>query len=299
MPAPDWRSVRGLMILAETAAKNGVAFSQRKFDRLWEICESAGVPALFMLAILPQEGTGSFDTSSDNKASDGGNGIESDWERDIRGAVGLVKGKLALYSQALDQGFVGLAAEIHLDGDPDQWVNWATAVVRGDGSVDAAACYAQHASWWTGVRAHFIEFGGHLSDLVEAARKLDKSAPRVNLTMRAVTTKTSLASNWNGTEPEPAVVVMEATVTGPAISEPVAEVAAAKEEPPVTVILNGTVQDGPYKLADSRTVGPIGPLVALLVGCGYTKEWDQESKTLKLTAPAKKRTKGTGRNLKT
>lgn len=59
-------------------------WNQKKIDELWLSCENVyneygiNVDPRFMLAIIIAEGTGSFDTSSDNLAADGGNGVETD-----------------------------------------------------------------------------------------------------------------------------------------------------------------------------------------------------------------------------
>jgi hypothetical protein len=222
--APDWRTIAGLMELAEQAAANGLVFSQAKFDRLWEIAEAKGVPPRFMLAILPQEGTGSFNTSAENPAADGGHGIEADWERDVRLAVDLVAGKLALYPQACAQGWLTLARRVMPPawgdymrfnvGGPIEWVNWRGAILRPSGAVDIGP-YAQHASWWLGVRANYLQYGGTVDELEEAARVLDAQAPRVAMAFRIATDETQLASNWNATAPEPAVICTSAVITAP------------------------------------------------------------------------------------
>lgn len=225
MSAPDYRSIPALVRLVRQAEVHGLSFNQAKFDRLWEKSEAANVPPLFMLAILPQEGTGSFDTSSEHKAADGGNGIETDWERDTDRAISLVAGKLALYPSAWWSGFPTLAQRIISPGDGDnwqgtggpvEWVNWATAVLRANGTVDTGACYAQHGSWWVGVCKHYRDMGGRTADLTAAACRIatQRRAPDIVFDMRVVRDETDLASNWNATAPEPAVVVTDAQRTG-------------------------------------------------------------------------------------
>lgn len=261
-PIPDWRSFPVLVALADRAERNGAPINQAKIEFLWDYCHSkapinAGALVLFMLAILPQEGTGSWNTSSENRAGDGGHGVEKDPRADVVKAVDLVTGKLALYTQACAQGFGAMARNVvspgsgpdsqRADGGPDQWVNWATAVLRTSGRVFPGVVYAQHASWWIGVRRHFLDFGGRLDDLVEIARSLDRRAPRVNLAMAQVRDDLHWATNWNATAPEPAVVVTRATVTAPVTIYP-----------PVRVVL----PDGreiPGELRDSTTWAEIQP----------------------------------------
>lgn len=234
----DWRAYPALVATAERARANGIGWTDQHFDFLFDYCgqvapEEGGTLALFCLAILPQEGTGSFNTSAENRAGDGGHGIETDWHRDVRKAVDLVAGKLALYPQAVSAGFVELAKgvwspaagkPVQADGFPDQWVNWSTAILRDNRRVDVGP-YALHASWWVGVRRHFSSFGGSLDRLVKLARSLDKQAPRVRLAMRYVYDQVGLGSNWNATAPEPAIVVTEATVTW----DPVGEIRRLRE----------------------------------------------------------------------
>lgn len=220
MPSPDWRSLPGLMALAEKAATNGLVFSQAKFDFMWEYAEAAGVPPLLPFAVLVQEGTGSFNTRP-GAGGDGGGGIEPDWARDVGAAIQLIAGKLALYPQAVGQGFQELGRQVNSPGwggnrcdstgGPIEWVNWATAILRPSGQVDVG-CYALHASWWLGVRDAYLRFGGAVQDLMAAAGMLDAKAPRLRFTLRLVADDEQLASNSNATAPEPAVIVTEVTV---------------------------------------------------------------------------------------
>jgi hypothetical protein len=286
--APVLLNLPGLQGLVASAKSNGLALDQAKLNVLWQYSyERAGdagsIVAQFCLSILPQEGTGSFDTSSENKAADGGNGVEADWQVDVRKAVNLVCGKLELYQQALAQGFGTLAGQVvsptagRCDGLPDQWVNWATAVVRTDGTVDGGACYAQHASWWAGVRQSYLKWGGTMDEFLRATTILDQRAPRVNLDMRYVHDEVGLASNWNGQTPEPAVIVSSVTVVAPAPAYTA-----------VTVILPGgatapgEMRDG---LAWFQVNGEWSPLRAWAEAQGFTVAWDEATMTATVSHP--------------
>lgn len=211
------------MDLAEKAATNGLMFSQAKFDFMWEYAEAAGVPPLLPFAVLVQEGTGSFNTRL-GAGGDGGGGIEPDWARDVGIAIQLIAGKLALYPQAVAQGFRELGQQVvspgwggnrcDSTGGPIEWVNWATAILRPSGHVDVG-CYALHASWWLGVRDAYMRFGGAAQDLIAAAALLDAKAPRLRFTLRLVADDAQLASNWNATAPEPAVIVTDVEAEAP------------------------------------------------------------------------------------
>ena len=50
-----------------------------------------------LIAIVAAEGSGSFHTSSTNKAADGGNGVEFDFETDCIKAIDLLGGKIIAY----------------------------------------------------------------------------------------------------------------------------------------------------------------------------------------------------------
>lgn len=88
----------------ENAEKyDALLWNQEKIDKVWDKCldfyyhYEVQVDPRMLLAIIFQEGTGSFDTSSENKAADGGNGVEFDFDRDCRKAVDLLGGKIIAY----------------------------------------------------------------------------------------------------------------------------------------------------------------------------------------------------------
>lgn len=78
-------------------------WDQDKIGIIWQKCnefyEDYGVQIdpRMLIAIVAAEGTGSFDTSSTNKAADGGNGVEFDFETDCKKAVDLLGGKIIAY----------------------------------------------------------------------------------------------------------------------------------------------------------------------------------------------------------
>lgn len=287
MGAPDWRSIPHMMALAEAAGTNGIVYDQRKFDLLWTEVAGSGVPLVdpvfrFMCAILVQEGTGSFNTSMENPAA-GGAGVEANWGKDIRRAVALVVGKLALYPQAMGQGFQTLAQQVRSpgwgansrrsDGGPIEWVNWSTAILRPDGDIDTG-CYALHASWWLGVRSHYVNFGGSLPLLSATALALDERAPRVRLTMRYVDSDVSAASNWNAQSAEPAVVVASLEVVN------IAEIQPAPQPIPIRDAAGRQLcigwLDGDYTVVKLR---PLAEALGLQVG------WDPEQQAVTLRWP--------------
>lgn len=261
MPAPQWFLDQG----AEYRKTPG------QLHYLWDYCQSRGMGsagARLMLAILPQEGTGSYNTSPDNRGADGGHGPEPDWQLDVRRAVHLVAGKLATYTQAVDQGFRELAARVvspgsgqgaKAVGSPIEWINWRTAIVDADGRVRLGV-YALHGSWWVGVSRFYARTGGTLEELEAVARELDADAPRLDLNMDVVTGDTRWASNWNGTRPEPAVIVTSYRVIGPApgvpapVPEPVPAPIPAPEPLPVPALPGPGLRNVPC-LLDGEYIG--------------------------------------------
>lgn len=295
--APDWRSLPGLLALAEATGKE---FSQTRLNYLWDACEgdpAKRFPALLMVAILPQEGTLSFNTSAENRAADGGHGIEPNWELDVQRAVALVRGKLALYQQAVAQGFVFAATSVmspasgvpvRATGSPFEWLNWHTAILDPDGTVRRGV-YALHGSWWVGVRANYLRMGGSMADLEEACRRLDALAPRVAMEFRMVTGDVGWASNWNGTAPEPAAVCTSARITAPAPPAP----SPGFQRIPVRILDGRTVYG---ELRGQTTWIPVGrndwrPVreVAAAIGADVTPIdfADPERRRVEITAPSK------------
>jgi hypothetical protein len=284
MGAPDWRSIPHMTRLADEAAKRGRVFTQTMFDFLWDYARSRSVDPLFCLGILNQEGNGSFNTSAANPAGDGGHGFEVDWEKDVRRAVDLVRGKLAFYAQARAQGWADLARKVAgEDANPYMWANWYNPILRNNGSVDAGV-YAQHGSWWRGVKAYHIRFGGTLAEMEACCAALDKQAPRIRMTFRVVVDETRWASNWNATAPEPAVIVTSYEVTGPPPAV-VEEVAPAVQTIPVTVII-----DGVEVACNATNIGGwahanLEPFLLLLQRYGVDTSYDWQTRTLTLATP--------------
>lgn len=268
MKIPDWRTFPAL---------HGVfRGTQADWEYMWTYAEGAGVPPLFMAAILPQEGTGSFNTSSENPAADGGNGPEPDWVKDVQRATALVAGKLALWPQAVEQGFKSWATTITspgdgagypCDGNPIEYVNWQSAILRTSGNVELG-CYALHGSWHVGVKQAYLAMGGQMDHLEWAAHELALKAPSVTMRMESVRYNAGLASNWNGTTPEPAIVVTAAWITAP-----------APETCPVVCL------DGSRKLAQRRgdstwvsICGQAVPVRAAYEDAGLSVRWVGKSK---------------------
>jgi hypothetical protein len=91
-----------------------------KVQQLWETATDAKVDPRLLLAILQQEGTGSFNTNPANSAEYKGHGPQPVWSADLTAALdGPILSKLRLYPKAVEGGFSGTWVE---------WVNWYTPI---------------------------------------------------------------------------------------------------------------------------------------------------------------------------
>lgn len=78
-------------------SKLRLKWNQGKIDELWMACEKINedygiqIDPRLLLAIIIQEGTGSFNTSSTNLAADGQSGIETDYSKDLMKANNQMK----------------------------------------------------------------------------------------------------------------------------------------------------------------------------------------------------------------
>lgn len=119
-----------------------------KVGKLWDFAKRNHVDPRLLLAILQQEGTGSFNTNPANSDHYRGHGPQPDWDRDLEAALdGPILAKLRLYPHAVEAGF---------PGNWVQWVNWYTPIdtpsFKGRPGVYAADIY-----WAAGVESHYRE----------------------------------------------------------------------------------------------------------------------------------------------
>lgn len=270
-------------------ASRTIPAGQPEFEYLIDYCDAQRVPWRMVLAVIPSEGNGSLNTSSTNKAGDGGNGYNADWRDDVQKAVNLIRGKMTFFCQAQAQGWTQLARTVTGEiPNPYMFINWYNPILRGDGSVDEGV-YAQHASWWRNVKGYHEKFGGSVGELYESCEELDKTAPRLRMTFRIVVDETDWASNWNATAPEPAVIVTSYEVTGPPPAV-VAEVAPSmetivKEGLPATVIIDGVETPCNAVLVGDWLHADIDPLLLLLQRYGVRTEYHQPTRTMTITTP--------------
>ncbi|MDF2628854.1 MAG: Peptidoglycan-binding domain 1 protein [Symbiobacteriaceae bacterium] len=124
-----------------------------KVKQLWETAEQNHVDPRLLLAILQQEGTGSFNTNPANSAEFDGHGPQPTWSADLNAALdGPILSKLRLYPKAVEGGFPGTWVE---------WVNWYTPIDT-PGFEGAPGVYAADINWAKGVSTAYQEISDSL-----------------------------------------------------------------------------------------------------------------------------------------
>lgn len=154
--------------LAKKLAK--LDFSQDKVDMIFAatqaIYESYNIviDPVSLLAIIAQEGTGSFNTSSTNLAADGQHGFEKDFAIDLMKANNLIFGKTLGYilygeqfMEAVDNNKNTLAVR---QGNYAQYANWITPIVDLPNQTIRSGCYAMHSKWHENVSKFYESVRG-------------------------------------------------------------------------------------------------------------------------------------------
>lgn len=136
-----------------------IPWTQEKVDQLWESCEQIydeygiAIDPRFLLAIIIQEGTGSFNTSSENLAADGGHGIEENYLLDLMRVNALLFGKTLGYIYYNEQ--FREAANNNSDklenstGNIFTYYNWQTPIIDLESGCVKTGVYAGDYSWGT------------------------------------------------------------------------------------------------------------------------------------------------------
>lgn len=148
-------------------------WNQDKITNIWEACReyyeenSVQVDPRLLLAIIAKEGTGSFNTSSKNKAGDGGNGVELNFENDCDNAVNFLGGKIITYivyneafSKAREEAYNKGYAGIKDYDDILHYINWETPRLlfsSDDSKIFESGVYADDNNWNSGVRQIYSE----------------------------------------------------------------------------------------------------------------------------------------------
>lgn len=161
-------------------------WDQGKIDELWIACDKINedygiqIDPRLLLAIIIQEGTGSFNTSSTNIAADGQHGIETDYSKDLIKANSLVFGKILGYIYYADQfrdsvGESNSKSGIEGNGDVFQYANWYTPIIDLKKGVVRQGVYAGHGAWHVNVRKIYDELSeGNSKSYEEYISNIDR-----------------------------------------------------------------------------------------------------------------------------
>jgi hypothetical protein len=148
-----------------------LTWTQAKIDRLWEKAGEIGIDPRAMLAVLIQEGTGSFDTNADvptqfwdaanGRYFQGGSGVQPDFAQDLAVAFEHhMLAKIRAYGQYAT-AFAKAVRENGLgDGNLFQYVNYNVPWIKASGWRIRPGCYATHTQWWCGLQQFFDAMAG-------------------------------------------------------------------------------------------------------------------------------------------
>lgn len=162
-------------------------WNQEKLHSLWEATKKIQetydiqIDPRFLLAIIIQEGTGSFNTSSINRAADGEHGAETNYAKDLMKANSLVFGKILgyiYYGQEFRKAVVknNKLSGITGKGNVFQYCNWFTPIIRMNSKQVECGVYASDNRWGDNVQKIYNIFSGNeASNYEQYLLSLDKS----------------------------------------------------------------------------------------------------------------------------
>lgn len=165
----------------------GIKWEQSKIDAIWQATEEINkqygiqIDPRFLLAIIIQEGTGSFNTSRSNRAADGQNGIETNYALDLMKANSLIFGKILGYIYYGSEFRQAVSSNNNLSGisgggDIFQYANWSTPIIRMNTKKVETGVYAGHGAWGSSVRNIYNDLtGGSASNYEQYISGIDKS----------------------------------------------------------------------------------------------------------------------------
>ncbi|WP_410771629.1 NlpC/P60 family protein [Fontibacillus sp. BL9] len=138
-------------------------WDQKKVHELWVATEQINneygiqIDPRLLLAIIIQEGTGSFNTSSTNKAADGQNGVEVDYAKDLLKANNLLFGKILGYVYYGDDFKSAAENNNKLPGISGtsggilEYMNWNTPIIDLKQNKVREGVYAGNGNWYKSV----------------------------------------------------------------------------------------------------------------------------------------------------
>jgi hypothetical protein len=183
-------------MLTRKLIKLGV--TQEKIDDVWEASRSyysaygVELDPRFALSIIAQEGTGSFNTSSINRAADGQHGFEKDWALDLVKANDVLFGKMLgymAYGNEFNSAVAGTDSPgIGDEGNFSKYANWNTTIVSVKNGKVRNGTYAGHGKWNEGITSFYESVAGPgqmqaYSDYITAfgKEKVHEIAPSIDL----------------------------------------------------------------------------------------------------------------------
>ena len=181
----DGTSEQEIYLNKRLSSLTQIPWNQEKVDELWNACEliydeyGIQIDPRMLLAIIIQEGTGSFNTSSDNKAADGGNGPQEDYATDLMNANNLLFGKILGYMYYCDEFETAIANSSELNGQGGifDYMNWDTPIVRIDSGNVEVGVYAEHSAWGDGIESIYekLTYDGATEDYTEYVKNIEKT----------------------------------------------------------------------------------------------------------------------------
>jgi hypothetical protein len=162
-------------------------WNQEKIHGLWEATKKIQetyhiqIDPRFLLAIIVSEETGSFNTSSTNRAADGEHGAETNYAKDLMKANSLIFGKILgyiYYGQEFRQAVVknNKLSGITGKGNVFQYCNWTTPVIRMKSKQVDCGEYASDNHWCENVMGVYNMFSDkEAANYEQYLLSLDKS----------------------------------------------------------------------------------------------------------------------------
>lgn len=147
-------------------------WNQDKIDKLWKGVKdyyydyNIQIDPRFLLAIIIEEGTGSFNTNSVSLAPDGGYGVQTNYSDDLMVTNALIFGKILGYTYygkdfrtaVSNNNYLGNG--INGNGNIFQYVNWVTPIIDLNHNSAWAGLYAGGALWGDDVKKIYKDLGG-------------------------------------------------------------------------------------------------------------------------------------------
>ncbi|MBE6759620.1 MAG: hypothetical protein E7554_05950 [Ruminococcaceae bacterium] len=159
-------------------------WDQEKINSVWAACEliykehGVQIDPRILIAIIIQEGNGSFNTSSTNRAADGEHGYEANVSKDLARATDLIFRKVLGYIQYGEEFNNTVAESLDTSGNFIQYLNWETPILKLNDAQSSTGVYASDTNWSKNVCSIYERFVGSdtaVEDYTNYLLSLDKS----------------------------------------------------------------------------------------------------------------------------